>query len=341
MNTYFIRIIVFLFSTIIVLIAAMIWSKNFLSYHHPVNSDNFLLEGWLTAWDIEQSVEVLREKPDAKIFIVGRQYKRGDVAEVDNEKVLTRKDGILLLTNSSLILKPEVIQDAVFEENPNLIVEAKGSSAFGIFAHFLVLVNGEKRGSFFSSSELETFHVSIPHPDTIKSISILYDNDLATDVEARYLVVKSVQIGNRKIELMPVNVIVTRQEIKALYGFPSSAALMKNYLHDLGVDPSIIQTIPFQSENRNQTLEGCQAFSKWPGSQKIKSFNIVSQEIHSRRSWMTYSRILSDTDVGVIYFKPRWKEIRQPEKRRMQHLKVFDEIISYMGNWFYLSFLYE
>ena len=90
---------------------------------------------------------------------------------------------------------------------------------------------------------------------------------------------------------------------------------------------------------RNQTLAAARAFKSSPSSHSISSANVVSSGLHSRRTWLTYKRVLGkETLVGVINFEQSdfRKGTREDNILQFQHL--IDETFSYLFNWIYLTF---
>jgi len=114
---------------------------------------------------------------------------------------------------------------------------------------------------------------------------------------------------------------------------------LKNYLIQIGIPSSKLTTISFEPVSRNQTLAAAKSFKASNFSRGIKSINIVSSGLHSRRSWITYKKILGkNCNVGVVQFEPSdfKKGTREDNFLEFQHL--IDESFSYLYNWIFLSF---
>ena len=90
------------------------------------------------------------------------------------------------------------LEDYFYLELENvLVVNAKGSEARGVYAHFKILVDGQEIGDSFTTSEYEPyiFPLSI-EPSSIQAVHIVFDNDLYTVEEDRNLYVKSISVGD-------------------------------------------------------------------------------------------------------------------------------------------------
>lgn len=77
----------------------------------------------------------------------------------------------------------------------DLIVNAKGSKAKGVYSHFKVLVNDMDCGGKYTSSIFEEYCFSIPFSSSeINDIKIVFDNDWYSIGEDRNLCVRSIVI---------------------------------------------------------------------------------------------------------------------------------------------------
>lgn len=334
--------VIFILSSCLLLLVGIEWSKNFLLISHPVSGNHFLFEGWLQALDVENGIRELQATDSTEIYIVGHRFDPQVEMEVKSDSIIQRKQGVLLLTNSCLILKGDKIPKVNTDKSIELAVELRGAAVDAIYAHFVLVVNGQKVSSFFSSSAMQVYKTSIFFPKGIESISLHYDNDAANQKEGRFLIVKAIHLGDQIIDLNRETVMVTKQTTRRYTGFSSSAQRMKNYMTDLGMDSLRIKTIEFNKSDLNQTLEGARTFKAWPGSVDLQKLNIWTQDIHSRRSWITYQRLLSPgTDVGVLYLQNNEEEMILSKSWWNKLVRITDELFSYMGNWFYLTFLYN
>ncbi len=78
--------------------------------------------------------------------------------------------------------------------NLSIIVNVKGSQAGGEFAHFKVLVNGEKVGMSFSSPDYENYTFPIPNQNPVEEVRVVFDNDRVIDGHDRNLFVKGIEL---------------------------------------------------------------------------------------------------------------------------------------------------
>lgn len=324
----------------LVLLSVLCWSDSFLSVRAPVNSPNYLFEGWLNPVDFEQGALLMKEIPDARVFIVGQTYEAVPLDRMKKDPLTTNKMGVVMMTNSCLVIRPEYLDWRRDLDSVDVVIRMQGGAADGIFAHAHLVADGKIVNSFFSTSAMEEYRTVLPAGRGLNSLSLYYDNDYAKVNEGRYLIVQSIALGGEELELDSGSVVFTYSEHRNYTGFKSAAAHGRAYLGNLGIDTNRIEVIEFEKGRINQTLAGAKAFAVWPGAGAIRSLNVVSKDIHSRRSRMTYSKVLGDVEVGVLYFVKDPTEARPPERWWTPYLLRVDEVLSYLGNWFYLTFLY-
>lgn len=337
MNKYF-RWLIFVFATVLFVISVLIWSNMFLSYHHRVGSGNLLIEGWVNSYYIEKTLSYVKDQEIDRIYVTGKIYSTNS-KEFVAEKISDRNSGVWLFANSSLSLKKEFLPKVHPGEKVDICIRVKGSKSLSVYAHFNLVVNGEKVKSFFTSDEIDTCFAEVTLKGKLESLSIYFDNDLSTQYEDRNLNLVSINISGTELNLNSTNSLLSKQKLRRLIGFKSEAEKVKSYMMDLGLENSMIQIIEFDPNETNITLSSAVAFKKAIKSDGLKDVNIISSGIHNRRSWLTYKRILSETaEVGCIYFKPESNNEKLWYKTFYGYVNLIDEMISYLANWLYLTF---
>ncbi len=334
-----IRWLFFLLSTLLVVVFTFLWAPVFLSIHHPVDSSNYVLESWVNAYEREEAVRLIQNDSQARVYIIGQKFPVDDDVEIYPEKPVYHGNGIWLLANSSVVLEPELFDGLPSGDTLQVIVKAQGTFAAGIAAHCNLIVNGKKVHSFFTSDNLENFWFHLNLNEQLKSIALSFDNDFYTGSEDRNLNVYSIQLADKEILMNPENVEVYKCESGKLTGFSSGSHQMKSYLSDLGVDPGILFTVVFEPVNYNQTFAGAKAFDSWSNTKGIGSLNLVSSGIHSRRTWVTYKKVLSpDVEVGIYYFEPLVSSKEKSKDILNQYQELSEELFSYVLSWFQITF---
>jgi hypothetical protein len=103
----------------------------------------------------------------------------------------------------------------------------------------------------------------------------------------------------------------------------------------MGIDSSRIIAVPGEKVIINRTLTSAIAVRDWLKTTEIKpaGINILSSGTHSRRTWMTFSKVLGDScRVGIISI-PDYKN-NNSKKRRL--FKTFRETAAIVYYWLIL-----
>lgn len=87
----------------------------------------------------------------------------------------------------------------------------------------------------------------------------------------------------------------------------SGAELAYNYLINAGISKQNITAVPAPTVNRHKTLTAAIFLKHWMKNNNFiaASFNIVTESVHTRKSYITYKRVFPDNEIGVITFPER------------------------------------
>ncbi|MGB7445181.1 MAG: ElyC/SanA/YdcF family protein [Coleofasciculaceae cyanobacterium] len=89
--------------------------------------------------------------------------------------------------------------------------------------------------------------------------------------------------------------------------YKNSAELSAATLVTLGFNPDKLVAVPGPEVMRNRTFASAQALRQWidKSDLKIQSINLYSLDVHTRRSWLVFRKVLApDIKVGVIAVQP-------------------------------------
>ncbi len=321
---------------------------SFLAVNKPVESNTYLLEGWIPFYTLEQVVKLNDSNADAHYLIVGENFESDENKVTEkihdyfsklNQGLQKGEDGTWLYANTTLIFNPHDLPQCTPGDSLTILVKAKGSEAGGRFAHFNLIVNGVSIGGRFTSETNMDyrFKLLVP-PSGLTSVFVRFDNDLYLKKQDRNLNVVSIRINNTEIPADKLHSLKIRSLGKSLTGFGSEAEQMADYLIQLGIDPSKITTINFDQVKRDQTLAGALSFKQWLENHNLSSFNIVSSGIHCRRSWVTYKKVLDNgLTIGIISFDPADSAENNWYHEPGYFINFADELFSYVSNWIILE----
>ena len=342
--------IIVLVTVLILMVTGLYLSRPFFHYTHPIKSDLLIIEAWISPFEIEQAIQMINSDSIKGVIIVGKNFPDDSDSivsilskdfESSSQTEERRGGGIWLLTNSSLAFNLMTVPVACeLDDSLNVKVRAKGSESAGHFAHFNLIVNGVYQTGAFTTAQDSTFSFVIKQPsDGLQSVIIHFDNDLVHQNQDRNLNVISIKVGDTEMEANDQNSFLVKNDGKYSNGFHSQTDERMNYLVQTGVHPGKIKTLSFEPVQRNQTLAAANAIRNSSIFTEIKSVNIISSGIHSRRTWFTYKNILGDDiQVGVINFEQSDFKKGTPEDGFSEFLHMADEALSYLFNWLYLSF---
>jgi len=330
---------------IISLIILFIFSYTFLSIHKPIESKNLLVESWLIGLGIENLVEEYHLNDLENIYVVGNDHslvsdKDYSLSHYKAEEFLTwkKQNGALLLTNSTLLidLKKLKLSDSI----QSIAVKACDTRQNRVQAHFLLSIDGEFLGDDFVTDSLKDYSFSIdPQITNPQLLAICYDNDCYIDGENRNLFIKSIVINDLEFKILENFCLITSEENKITTGFNSQADETARYINSFLNSKIEIELITFDPVERNQTLAASIATSDYFNNKEMGDLNITSSGMHSRRSMVTYRKVLgSHIKIGVInaeasiFNKSNWY------KSHEGRWTMLNEFLSHIVNWIELTF---
>lgn len=336
-----------LFDIIVILLFLFIrfYLPSFLTYNHPVDSKVVVVESWISAYEIERISDYLKQEPETHCIVVGKHYldhteKSSDMNSFNfSEKDSGQKDK-WLLTNSSLDFNLSDIPILQTEDSVTISVRAKGTEAAGYFPYCNVIVNDRWSKGFFVSEKYTDFSFKIATPEKgIQSLSLRFSNDIFTGDEDRNLNIQLMTIGNFEILATTENIMFIEDQTKESTGFSSQSEEVAQYLVGLGVDQQKITTLNFEPVEWNQTFASAKTLKGYIEKTQIANLNVLSSGFHSRRTWFTYQKLLKPSvKVGVIYYPPVNYLQKNWYKSFSGHMFLINEFVSYVVNWFSLSF---
>lgn len=300
--------------------------SGFLSKSEKVNANILIVEGWLPEYAVENAYSEFQKNDYEYIITTGLKL------DVDYFKVSM---------GGYLIFYPENRFSMLSEHGPHVIeVSAFSELEAPNCAHFNVFVNDSLVSNFFTDKKKRKYLTRWTGQLTkIDSVMVQFDNDKVGDFGDRNLYVKEVIIDHKIAIPYPYNTVYDIVEQHGLRrvrnNYNSNAELTRNRLFLMGLDSTKIKALPGKKARLNRTLTSALAVRYWLGTSNpdVKGINIVSVGTHSRRTWMTYNRVLHKTyNVGIIAL-PDEKNSRSEISR---FIKTVRETIAIIYYWFIL-----
>lgn len=297
-----------------------------LSTTERTDANILLVEGWLPPYALEMAFDEFKNNRYDRIITTG---------------LMSTPDYFNVYTNGSLTFyTSRILLIYTIKANHTIEIKAYSSLTGENRSHFNVLINDSIADNFYADRRKKEYIVTWSGKlSDIDSVSIEFINDRVDDFGDRNLFVKEI-IFDHKIHLpYQRNSVYTYSEsdrtIKIKNNYSSYAQLAKNRLLALGVDSSLIIDIPCKNVSLNRTLTSALAFRDWLKTSeiKVKGINIVSVGTHSKRTWMTYNKILDKKyNIGIISLP----DSREQDSRRYKVLKTIRETIGIIYYWFIL-----
>jgi hypothetical protein len=321
-------IIICLFLLIISLYALpIIYSiSDKLSETKRVDANILVVEGWIQPYAIKMAYNEFRKNGYDHIVTTGLK---------------STPDYFNVFTNGSLIFytNKKFQIDTVYGKH-NIEIRACSSLGGANRAHFNVLINDSIAGDFSADKKRRNYTIFWNgRLSEINSVSVRFLNDMVGDFGDRNLYIKEVIFDHKISVPYQLNSIFTYSEsdltVKINNDYTSYAQHAGNSLLAMGIDSSLIVSLPGKKVRINRTLTSALAFRDWLKTSgiEVKGINIVTLGTHARRTWMIYNKILDKKyDIGIISLP----DYIASHSRRYKVLKTIRETIGIAYYWFIL-----
>jgi Ca-dependent carbohydrate-binding module xylan-binding len=300
--------------------------SGYLSKSEQVKGNILIVEGWL---------------PDYALRMAEEEYRKNGYEYIITTGLKSVPEYYLVAENGYLIFYPRDKLSGLNQPGNHSVEINAYSELDGVNrAHFNVYVNDSLKADFLAEKRKKNYNISWKgNLSRIDSILIEFTNDALGDFGDRNLYVKEIVIdhkikipynGNSDYDIGKLNGI---RRVKN--NFNSSAEFARNRLLSLGLDSSSVIAVPARKVQINRTLTSALAFRDWLNSTsiKIKGINIISLGTHSRRTWMTYNKILNEKyGIGIIALP----DIKYNNSRISRILKTVRQTLGIVYYWLIL-----
>ncbi len=297
--------------------------STYLSKSEQVKANILVVEGWLPDFALEMAYEDFRKNGYEYIITTGLR------AVIEYYEVSS---------NGYLIFYPKDKFSGLSEYGPHSIeVDAFSSLGGNNRAHFNLFVNDSVIADFYAEKRKKRYSSGWKGSlNKIDSIIVQFNNDSWGEFGDRNLFVKEISIDH-KITIPYLNnseyaVIKLDRSKRIINNFNSYAELARNKLLSMGIDSSLIIALPGKKVKINRTLTSALAFRDWLRSKDIdvKGINIISLGTHTRRTWMTYKRILNEKyQIGIVSLP----DYNYNNSRINRLLKIIRETLAIIYYW--------
>lgn len=288
--------------------------QDFLSKSERADANILVIEGWLSYDDLKDAIAEFEKGKYEYIFTTGLKSTR--------EYYNVNTDGFLIFYTKK------------FSDGPINTVDVRASSELEgeNSARFNLWVNDSIIADFIADKRRRKYSAKWNGTE-VDSVMVEFTNDVVNDSGDRNLFVKEV-ILNGKISVPFLNNTVydiskLDNRNRIINNMNSNSELTAKRLLSMGVDSSKVIATPGDRVRINRTLTSALALRDWlkESDIEVKGINIISSGSHSRRTRMTFDRVLDKSvDVGVIALPDR----RNTGPDGVGYFKTFRETIAFI-----------
>jgi len=325
-------IILLLLLVILISIPVIYRLSKQLSKTDRVNANILLIEGWLDDSAIKTAYKEFKEHEDEYDLIITT-----GINLISHEYYMMDSNGYLIFYPGQLLTQDLEIGQHDIEIDAYSSIGGEYSSKFKLYLNKNIIDDitvGEKKNSYHA---IWTGRLS-----DIDSIMVNFYNDGVGSYGDKNLFIKQLVI-DKKIEIpykfnseYDIGELDGKNRLKNNYR--SYAQLAKNRLIAIGIDSTLIKAVPGKKVGLNRTLSSVLALSDWldKTNLKIKGINIVTTGSHSKRTRLTYEKVLDHKyNIGVIAL---------PESKNSKLILYFNTIRETIGivyYWIILNVFYN
>ena len=296
-----------------------------LSKTSRIDANVLIVEGWLPHYAIELAYDDFKNNNYDLVITTGIKMS-------GYYMVYTR--GYLIFYTADRFDETNMTGNHTIEIDAYSELEGENS------AHFNVFVNDSIVADFYADRKMRKYAVTWNgNLAQIDSVMVQFDNDKVDKAGDRNLYVKEVII-DRRIHISYQNYseydigdLDRKDRFKNNFG--SYAEFARNELLLMGLDSSLVLSVPGNRVRINRTLSSALAFREWLNSAgiKVNGINIVTLGTHAKRSWLTYNKILDKKyNIGIISLP----DYKTRSSRKNTVLKTLREILGIAYYWIIL-----
>ncbi len=269
---------------------------NYLTMYQPVKADFLLVEGW-----VEESV----------LDIAASEYKEGNYL-----KVLTTGnhiDSYFLMSEEGLLEYHFKKSNIYLNPGDTLKICLKGTPVTDVFPVFTVILNENVLSQHSSTADWKDHTFTFDSIIQINSIGITFDNDEYYLKEDRNLYIKSILINDSEYPARSkYSFYYKKRDYTKQHPYPTNfhslASICAEKLKVRGIPEEVIIILPSPNSKQNRTFVSALVVNNWIEANDFSgiSVNILSEGIHSRRTYTLYQYALKDNceEIGIISILP-------------------------------------
>lgn len=314
----------------LLLILNVIYLSNFLSPNLRRDANTLLVEGWMH---------------DSLLLMAAKEFKSGIYDRLITTGLMSDDIAFFQIAeNGSLVFYPRSFTDHEPESKMhNFKIIAYSEKGGKYSTHFNFYVNNSLVNSFISDKRLREFECYwYGNLTSIDSLTIEFDNDYYDKFGDRNLYIKEILINDTILISYQFNSVFytgkSVRKVRIINNYCSYAERARIILAGYGIDSSKITAVAGKNKNTHKTLHSALAFKIWADTTEYKAtgINIISQGVHGRRTFITYSKVIGNRyPIGIISLDYN----KVSEKYILKSINVLHEVLSLIYYYIILIFV--
>jgi hypothetical protein len=266
---------------------------DFLTLQRQVNGEFLVVEGWVDDLVVDRAAELFRAGKYSRVITTG--------SPIDSDYLMAT-DGLL-----EYQLEGEGI---VLDRGDTIRVRVRGPPMQNTYPFFSVVLNDRVVYEDSATSQWNVHLLVLDSLIRVENLGIFFGNDDHFGLEDRNLLIRNVEVGGRIFPARsPYSFQYDRKdrfkEHPSPTDFNSVASTCAYKLVQHGIPPGKVTILPSGEKERNRTLASALAVRRWLEQEGVAgdcSLDVVSESIHSRRTYILYNKALKRTgcQVGII-----------------------------------------
>ncbi len=290
-------------------------AKDFLKRNFEVEKRNLIIESWLPQNSLEIGLNIYHSKDYNKMYIVGLQEKY-DTATIQERQQNVKFNRIpTLFSNGAVYFTKKALDNLKNYQNTysQIIIYAQGDSSYHNKAFFTVAFYDSIIGFDRVKTRICDTYVYNGRfaSDKFRGFNIYFGNNMQMRNTIRSLQIDSIKVDALVFKYKSDFTVIYDKELKfgyANYPFISRSEYLNIYLGQYFFkDKNAIVSIDTLYTGRNKTRAMAKKFASYIKEAHFEAdtFNILTYDMHTRRSLITYRLMLPDTRIGTISIKNR------------------------------------
>ena len=269
------------------------FSFSYLTHNSPVKANVLVVEGWMPHYGLQRAYAEFQNGDYEYLIITGNQFP----------------GHITLYINSYLIFYPH--QNVVDDENEKQhLFEMEIVSTLGLkdSAHFVFWVNDQRIADHYTTENKGLFQIHWEgRLSDIDSVMVQYTNDMVGEKGDRNLAIHKLNLNEQNLIIEYADLFLDRGRPFGRFRWnvtaTSYAEMAAHFFVDWGLAREKVIPVTNHHANLRRTYGNALSLKHWleANPMQIEGFNVVSMDYHSRRTWLTYNKLLDDfAEVGII-----------------------------------------